>query len=254
MARIRTIKPEFPQSESMGRVSRDARLAFIEMWTVADDSGRLRGNSRMLASLLFPYDDDAPQLMDLWLAELEGEGCIQQYKVDGQSYVQICNWLIHQKIDKPSASKFPPPASPREDSRILPVGEDQGMDQGEDQGSSNPTGLLVDSDADDQTIHPDDPTAPPCPHKEIIALYHELLPTCPQIRDWTPARQKVLKARWCEDKSRQNLEYWKRFFEYVSTCDFLVGKKEGARGPFFAPLEWLCKAENFAKVREGRYE
>lgn len=139
MARIRTIKPEFPQSESMGRVSREARLAFILLWTLADDEGRLRGNSRMLASLLFPYDDDAPSLIDVWLGELEAEGCLHRYKIDGNSYVQIANWLIHQKIDKPSRSKIPEfdessriSANPREHSS-----EDQGSrtkDQGEDQG------------------------------------------------------------------------------------------------------------------------
>lgn len=128
MGRIRTIKPEFPQSESMGRVSRDARLCFIELWTLADDSGRLRGNSRMLASLLFPYDDDAPQLIDSWLESLEHEHCIQRYKVDGQSYVQIANWLEHQKIDKPSESKIPPFATVREDSST--VREDSSLDQG----------------------------------------------------------------------------------------------------------------------------
>ncbi len=137
MARIRTIKPEFPQSESMGRVSREARLAFILLWTLADDEGRLRGNSRMLASLLFPYDDDAPGLIDGWLVELEAEGCLVRYKIDGNSYVQIANWLIHQKIDKPSKSKIPEfdeasraLANPRELSS-----EDQGSrtkDQGRD--------------------------------------------------------------------------------------------------------------------------
>lgn len=137
MARIRTIKPEFPQSESMGRVSRDARLCFIQLWTLADDEGRLRGNSRMLASLLFPYDDDAKDLIDDWLGELEQEGCIVRYKIGGDSYIQIANWLIHQKIDKPSKSKIPPFD---ESSRILSnprelSSEDQGSrikDQGED--------------------------------------------------------------------------------------------------------------------------
>lgn len=108
MARIRSIKPEFPQSESMGNVSRDARLTFLQLWTIADDEGRLRGNSRMLASLLFPYDGDATYLIDGWLDELEREHCILRYKNGGQSYVQICNWLIHQKIDKASKSKIPP--------------------------------------------------------------------------------------------------------------------------------------------------
>lgn len=107
MGRIRTIKPEFPQSEKIGRLSREARLCFVMMWTIADDAGRLRGSSRMLASLLYPYDDDAAALMDGWVAELETFECIRRYEVNGSSYIQIANWLEHQKIDKPSASKIP---------------------------------------------------------------------------------------------------------------------------------------------------
>ena len=143
MARIRTIKPEFPHSESMGRVSRDARLLFVQLWTLCDDSGRTRGNSRMLASLLFPYDDDAPKLIDGWMEELEREACVVRYFAEDTNYLQICNWLNHQKIDKPSPSKIPPFdessrtfAKPRELSS-----EDQGSrikDQGVDQGSIAP--------------------------------------------------------------------------------------------------------------------
>src|SRR6267142_5385248 len=139
MARIRSIKPEFPQSESMGRVSRDARLCFVNLWTLSDDSGRLRGNSRMLASLLYPYADDAPGLIEGWLGELEREDCIVRYKIDSDHYLQLCNWLKHQKIDKPSKSKIPPPpepsrnlASPRERSSEDQGSKDQGRDQGGD--------------------------------------------------------------------------------------------------------------------------
>lgn len=140
MARIRTIKPEFPQSESMGAVSRDARLLFIMLFTLADDEGRLRGNSRMLASLLFPYDIDAPKLIDKWINELVKQRCIIQYQIEDATYIQICKWLNHQKIDKPSKSKIQPPnehsitfESIREDS-LLDQGEDQGSkDQGKDQ-------------------------------------------------------------------------------------------------------------------------
>lgn len=116
MARIRTIKPEFPQSESMGNVSREARLCFIMLWTIADDSGRLRGASRMLASLLFPYDSDAPSHIDVWLDELCQEGCITRYECDGAQYIEISKWLEHQKIDRPSSSKIPPP---RDNSRTV---------------------------------------------------------------------------------------------------------------------------------------
>lgn len=119
MGRIRTIKPEFPHSESMGRVSREARLLFVLLWTLADDSGRLRGTSRMLASLLYPYDEDAGKHIDGWIADLERERCIVRYVVEDTSYVQVCNWLKHQKIDKPSPSKIPPFV---EGSRILAEG------------------------------------------------------------------------------------------------------------------------------------
>lgn len=107
MARIRTIKPEFSQSESMGRISRDARLLFILLWTMCDDQGRTRAASRMLASTLFPYDDDAFSKIDEWLRELERERCIVRYIVDGSAYLQVLKWDKHQKIDRPSRSKFP---------------------------------------------------------------------------------------------------------------------------------------------------
>lgn len=142
MPRIRTIKPEFPQSESMGRVHRESRLCFIQLWTLADDAGRLRGNSRMLASLLYPYDLDAGSLIGTWLNELEKETCIQRYQINGDSYIQIINWLTHQRIDRPSESKIPPAPSvstkPRESSSD--ARESSLLDQGVDQGSRNGSG------------------------------------------------------------------------------------------------------------------
>jgi hypothetical protein len=116
--------------------------------------------------------------------------------------------------------------------------------------ASTPDGVDVAGGADDE---PPAVKRIECPHQEIIALYHEVLPQCPQVRDWTPARAVQLRARWNEDGDRQNLGYWKRFFEYVATCDFLVGKSSGDR-PFLADLEWLTKSSNFTKVRERKYE
>lgn len=108
MGRIRCIKPEFPQSESIGALTRDARLLFIQLWTLVDDEGRTRGNSRMLASLLYPYDADAGKLMEGWLKELEDSDHIRRYVVDSHTYLEVLNWLNHQKIDRPSISKLPP--------------------------------------------------------------------------------------------------------------------------------------------------
>lgn len=155
MARIRTIKPEFPHSESMGAVSRDARLLFILLWTIADDSGRLRGNSRLLASLLFPYDSDARDLLPGWMAELEAQDCLVSYEVDGHAYVQVKNWSNHQKIDKPSGSKFPPFVDSSrgfENVRECSSEDQRIKDQGKDQGKDQDQAPIVREDDDDTVV------------------------------------------------------------------------------------------------------
>jgi uncharacterized protein YdaU (DUF1376 family) len=90
-----------------------------------------------------------------------------------------------------------------------------------------------------------------CPHQKIISLYHEILTILPQVRVWTPKRQKMLKARWLSSKEYQDLDWWKQFFEFVrDECPHLTGKNDRQ---WTADLEWLCKEENFVKTVEGRY-
>lgn len=93
-----------------------------------------------------------------------------------------------------------------------------------------------------------------CPHDEILALYHELLPANPRIKAWTGARQANLRTRWREDDKRQSLDYWRRFFRHVAASPFLTGQRTGPDGRAFLPgLDWLVKPDNFAKVIENRY-
>lgn len=101
-----------------------------------------------------------------------------------------------------------------------------------------------------QTSQPKDE----CPHRDVIALFHEVLPSVRRVRDWTPARAQLLRTRWREDAKRQSLDWWRKFFTYVGQSDFLMGRTHSqGRKPFELGLEWLLKAENFAKVREGAY-
>ncbi|MFN3791610.1 hypothetical protein [Massilia sp.] len=105
------------------------------------------------------------------------------------------------------------------------------------------------------TAVPEPRHSTPCPHQKIIDIYHRILPMCPRVRDWTPARQAQLRARWNEDVVRQNLEYWENYFTYVKSCSFLVGhQSDPKKRPFLADLEWLTKSSNFTKVREQKYE
>jgi hypothetical protein len=174
----------------------------------------------------------------------------------------VANWKNGPKGGRPKQTEPEPNNNPNEtqeeptdnqsETQSEPIREEK---RREELTSSNPNGLDVASDAAD--LLGDSPRAikkDNCPHQGIIALYHEVLPMCPQIRDWTPARATQLRARWNEDESRQSLEYWRRFFEFVKSCPFLVGfDHDPHKKPFFADLEWLTKSSNFTKVREGKY-
>lgn len=248
----------------MGRVSRDARLLFVMLWTICDDHGRTRAHSRMLASLLFPYDDDAGEGVKTWLRELEDEGCIRLYEVSGSQYLEVSGWTKHQKIDKPSRPQFPasPEATlePSRESRER-SSEEGTKDQGregikEGRGEESPNGDLSsesgsDTDAGSAEDDSDDlPGVPPCPVKRIVEAYHRELPSLAPIRELPTQAERMLRARWRSDPARQTLDWWREFFAYVRTCPFLVGEKTD----FQADLLWLVRPTNFAKVINGNYE
>lgn len=124
----------------------------------------------------------------------------------------------------------------------------------EDKSNTSTNVEVVASHADDQSDQRPKLTKPQCPHQEILALYHELLPANPSIRDWTPARAEHLRVRWNEDAKRQTLDWWRRFFLYIGESAFLTGRATSKdRKPFAPGLDWIVKAENFTKIREGRY-
>jgi hypothetical protein len=92
--------------------------------------------------------------------------------------------------------------------------------------------------------------SPPCPHQEIIDLYHRILPELPPVKIWTSARQGLLRSRWNEDKERQTLSWWEQYFLKVKKSPFLTGNVNN----FKATLEWTVKQSNMVKILEGNYE
>ena len=94
-----------------------------------------------------------------------------------------------------------------------------------------------------------------CPHQEIVAIYHENIPTGRRVKVWNEPRKAKLRARWREDQKRQSLQWWGNFFAYIARSDFLTGKvSTPGRKPFEIDLEWIVTAKNFARIIEGAYE
>lgn len=108
--RIRTLKPEVWQDEKVGGVSRDARLLFVGLITLADDEGRFRALPSVLLGHVFPYDDDAGRKVKGWLNELLEQGLVDLYEVQGHPYGSIPKWEKHQRINRPNQSILPAPS------------------------------------------------------------------------------------------------------------------------------------------------
>lgn len=89
------------------------------------------------------------------------------------------------------------------------------------------------------------------PLSQILSAYHEALPNLPRVAVFTDKRKKQISARWKEDRSRQNLDWWIGYFHHVSGVPFLNGQNERGWRP---DLEWLTNQNNMAKVIEGKYE
>jgi hypothetical protein len=114
VSRIRSIKPDTWEDEKLGEVSRDARLLFIASWNFADDEGLIRWTALYVKSQIFMYDDDLDEggvqkLMD----ELASLRLVFPYVPTGlprQRLAVIPKFRKHQKINRPTPARLPPPS------------------------------------------------------------------------------------------------------------------------------------------------
>lgn len=239
MARARNIKPSFFINEELVELDFATRLLFIGLWTIADRDGRLEDKPKKIKMSLFPADDiDVNNALN----ELQSSGFIKRYEISNNQYIQILAFKKHQNPHiKEPASNIPAPCE-NGASTVQELNENDA------------------SHADSLLLIPDSPLpikplvgngVANCPHQEIILLYAKHLPMLSQVKVWSDARAKNLKARWAENSKRQNLDWWDKFFAYVATSDFLTGRDGVWQN---CDLEWLVKSANFIKVIEGKYE
>ena len=110
------------------------------------------------------------------------------------------------------------------------------------------------------------PKVPDCPHREILKLFAEKLPTLPQprVEIWNEGKgADALRQRWkwlltasrgdgtrYATNADEGLDWFSRFFGFVSESDFLMGR---SKAEFKCTLQWLVTKDNFFKVVQGNY-
>ncbi len=145
MARIRTIKPEFWDDETIGLLPRDARLLFVATWNLADDEGLLRWTAAYLKASVFMYDDDIDiAAVEGLMAAVVERGLIFPYRGGKaqQRLAYVVNFQKHQRINRPSPSKLPPPSLQNPEVRQM-YGRRDGMVCHLCKDDINPIGVLA---------------------------------------------------------------------------------------------------------------
>jgi len=107
---------------------------------------------------------------------------------------------------------------------------------------------------------------PSCPAKEIVELYHEILPEHPRVEILNEARRRSINARWSDignrlkEKSRRDsrenrLEYMRQIFLKASQSDFLCGRTTFRDGKtYMVTFDKLMSPSGFIGVIEGKYD
>jgi hypothetical protein len=192
----------------------------------------------MLASLLYPYDDDAAKLIDKWIGELEREHCICRYVIEDTSYAEILNWSDHQKIDRPSPSKIP---KFDEASRIIARPREASSEEGKGREGTRKgrEGTNIGNGAD----------APVDRRKKAFRNYNVVAASLglAQAEMLTKTRSQQIDARLKE----VGLAGWNQALHNLEEMPFCRGEND--RG-WKVNLDWLLKPANLTKILEKHYE
>lgn len=92
---------------------------------------------------------------------------------------------------------------------------------------------------------PEKPKIQKTPIKEIVQLFGEILPSLPQPKKITPARQKSLRARHVNDL-KSDIDNWRKYFTYIrDNCSWMLS------GEYNIDFDYVIRSANFQKIAEG---
>jgi hypothetical protein len=266
MARIRTIKPDFWKHEELSELPCETHLLAAALLNYADDEGYFRANPKLVKAECCPLREDSVSVHDS-LNQLAQVGYVRLFTgTDGKRYGHIRNFLSHQHISRPSASKISPLDDGSECSMnahgglsegSLPEGKgrEQGTGNGrEEEGSRSDAGASVPSQSDDVSVvdlsqrqNPSDIA------KQMVQIWHEECgDVLPRVDKLNQKRIKSASARF-HDELERDFEKWRAVCQQVRGSPFLRGE-EGRDSWRGASFDWCLTPTYLPKIMEGHYD
>ncbi len=204
MARIRTIKPGFFLDDQLAELPYPARLLFVGLWCIADRQGRLEDRPKRIKAEVLPYDNED---VDALLCSLATAGFIVRYEADGKRYIQVVNFLKHQRPNarEPESTIPAPPehilarartCTHMQTHACTPGREGKGREGNNTPPYIPPPGGESAADATDPVAAEPSPPKDRIPYKAIVDHLNEVCGT--SYRHTTKATRRLIKARWNE--------------------------------------------------------
>lgn len=210
--RARNIKPGILRNEFFGTADPLLTILFEGLWMIADREGRLEDRPMLIKADVFPYREGID--VNGGLTVIEREGFIQRYEVNGKRYIQIKNFLEHQKPHSTEKQSLipPPPVVTEEAKKIKEQKQDVIVIN---KNNSEPTVNPPLDNAPDSLIHrftdsSDSPSnegsARATPKAKKISL-NEL--TVDHIADWLARKRS--EGRYLQHDEYFILDYFKNY-------------------------------------------
>ena len=241
--RIRSTKPEFWASQLIARWPYESRLCYIALWNEADDEGRFRAAMAYLKGRLFPYESFN---MGEVLAPLVTSRRVILYTAGGEDFGFLPTFRRHQRINRPSPSKLPPPpegalteesvsdhGALMEDSPQEGKGtgsREQGTGKGKEQGETRPA------------------DRPPAALPLLVGIWNENRGALPEAKGVSKNRLAQIRARLVEEPDPL---VWASIVQRIAASPFCCGEND--RG-WRASFDWLIQPDTLLKVLEGKYD
>ena len=255
MARIRSIKPKFWDDIKIGRLSRDARLLYIGLWSFSDDIGVVIGDSIWLKSKVFPYDQIQVQQFEKWIKELVINGFICLLSYNEERFIYLPNFTRHQVINRPNAEdlNIPKELIDKAQKDIHSFLTEQSLNN---HGTIMEQSVLIIGEG--KGIRDIPPIIPPGDDEESSGNeaidYNALMDTfnkmfdgkLPKVSSMTDKRKKSIKARVAEYDKQAIMDV----FNNILQSPFLLGRNDRN---WRCDFDWIFRPTNFTKILEGNY-
>ncbi len=241
--RIRTIKPEFYQSEALGRVPREDRLLAAALITWADDKGYFVTLPAVIAGSLFPFDEDGKAFVSAGLKSLHAIGFIELFE---GNVGHLPGFQRNQRINRPSESRLQPKALvPLKFSEpsVSPHGALSEPSPTEGKGRE---GNGMDLGGEANSTKADEPSAP-SPQEQLRQVWNDH--RGPKLSEWRRSKHRDVPSR--ERLKDRPLGEWPAVVRRIAASAFCTGTND--RG-WKADPDWLLKPGTAVKVLEGKYD